>query len=126
MSRRRSSLSRRCARPWEHGQKRAMLEEARTLIDACHDPGALRDRLKQATHALVPAYRRADQDTKLTEREVEVLNLLAAGATERETAAKLYLSYSTIHSHTKSIYLKLGCSARDEAVARARELGLLT
>jgi LuxR family transcriptional regulator, maltose regulon positive regulatory protein len=107
-------------------EARAMLEEARTLIDACHDPGALRDRLKQATRALVPAYRRADQDTKLTEREVEVLRVLAAGATERQAAASLYVSYGTIHSHTKSIYFKLGCSSRDQAVARAHELGLIT
>jgi LuxR family transcriptional regulator, maltose regulon positive regulatory protein len=105
---------------------RAMLDEARALIDACHDPGILSDRLMQAAHALVPAHRRADQDTKLTERELEVLSRLAAGATERETAVQLFVSYSTIHSHTKSIYLKLGCSSRDEAVARARELGLLT
>ncbi|MFC5266031.1 LuxR C-terminal-related transcriptional regulator [Kribbella qitaiheensis] len=108
------------------GEARAMLDEARALIDACHDPGSLRDRLKQATHALVPAYRRADQDTKLTERELEVLRVLAAGATEREAATKLFVSHSTIHSHTKSIYHKLGCTSRDEAVARVRELGLLT
>lgn len=107
-------------------EARAMLDEARALIDACDDPGSLMDRLKHAAHTLVPAYRRADQATKLTERELEVLNLLAAGTTEREAAAKLFVSYSTIHSHTKSIYLKLGCTARDEAVARARGLGLLT
>jgi LuxR family maltose regulon positive regulatory protein len=106
-------------------EARAILDEARSLIDACPDPGILMDRLIQATHALVPAYRRADQDTKLTEREMEVLDLLAAGATERDAAQRLFVSYSTIHSHTKSIYHKLGCSSRDEAVARARMLGLL-
>ena len=107
-------------------EARAMIAEARALIEACHDPGILTERLKQATRAMVPAYRRADQGTKLTEREVEVLRVLAAGATEREAAANLYVSYGTIHSHTKAIYFKLGCSSRDEAVARARELGLIS
>jgi DNA-binding CsgD family transcriptional regulator len=37
----------------------------------------------------------------------------------------LFLSYSTIHSHTKSIYRKLGGSSRDEVLERARELGLI-
>ena len=107
-------------------EARAMIAEARALIEACHDPGILSERLKRATRALVPAYRRADQGTKLTEREVEVLRVLAAGATEREAAASLYVSHSTIHFHTKSIYFKLGCSSRAQAVARARQLGLIT
>jgi LuxR family maltose regulon positive regulatory protein len=96
------------------------------LVDACHDPGILRERLQQAARALVPAHRRADQDTRLTERELDVLRVLAAGSTEREAAATLSVSHSTIHSHAKSIYVKLGCSSRDQAVARARELGLIT
>jgi LuxR family maltose regulon positive regulatory protein len=108
------------------GEARAMIAEARALIDACHDPGVLGERLKQVTRALAPAYRRADQDTKLTERELAVLRVLSAGATEREAAATLFVSRSTIHSHTKSIYFKLDASTRDQAIARARELGLIT
>jgi LuxR family maltose regulon positive regulatory protein len=108
------------------GEARAMVAEARALIAACHDPGVLGERLRQATRALVPAYRRADEDTRLTERELEVLRLLAAGATEREAGATLFVSHSTIHSHAKSIYFKLGSSSRDQAVARARKLGLIT
>jgi LuxR family transcriptional regulator, maltose regulon positive regulatory protein len=108
------------------GEARAMIAEARSLVDACQDPGILRDRLQQAARALVPAYRRADQDTRLTERELDVLRVLAAGSTEREAATTLFVSHSTLHSHAKSIYIKLGCSSRDQAVARARELGLIT
>jgi LuxR family maltose regulon positive regulatory protein len=108
------------------GEARAMIDEARTLIEACHDPGILTERLTQAARTLVPAYRRADQDTRLTERELDVLRVLATGATEREAAATLFVSRSTIHSHTKSIYFKLGSSSRDQAVAQARELGLIT
>jgi LuxR family maltose regulon positive regulatory protein len=42
-----------------------------------------------------------------------------------EIAAELFLSPLTIKTHTKSIYRKLGASSRGQAVARARELGLL-
>ncbi len=108
------------------GEARAMIDEARTLIEACHDPGILQERLTQAARTLVPAYRRADQDTRLTERELAVLRVLATGATEREAAATLFVSRNTIHSHTKSIYFKLGSSSRDQALAQARELGLIT
>ena len=55
-----------------------------------------------------------------------MLVVLAAGSTEREAAAALFVSHSTIHSHAKSIYFKLGSSSRDQAVAQARELGLIT
>jgi LuxR family maltose regulon positive regulatory protein len=106
-------------------EARTMIDEARAVIDAYRDPGILRERLQQASRTLVPAYRRADQGTKLTEREVEVLRLLAAGATEREVGKTLFVSPSTIHSHTKSVYHKLGSSSREEAVTRARELGLI-
>jgi LuxR family maltose regulon positive regulatory protein len=107
-------------------EARAMIDEARALIEACPDPGILAERLEQAARTLVPAYRRADQDTRLTERELEVLRLLAAGSTEREAAATLFVSRNTIHSHTKSIFLKLGCSSRVQAVTRASELGLIS
>jgi LuxR family maltose regulon positive regulatory protein len=107
-------------------EARSLISEARALIEACRDPGILSERLRQAARALVPAYRRGDQDTRLTQRGLDVLRVLATGATEREAAAQLFVSPSTIHSHTKAIYFKLACSSRDEAIARARELGLIT
>jgi LuxR family maltose regulon positive regulatory protein len=106
-------------------EARAMIEEARAVIEASPDAGILTERLEQAARTLVPAYRRADQDTGLTERELEVLRVLAAGSTEREAAVTLFVARSTIHSHTKSIYFKLGCSSRGEALVRAHELGLI-
>jgi hypothetical protein len=63
-----------------------------SLDRACHDPGILSEQLKQATQALVPAYRRANQVTRLTEREVEVLRVLAAGATEAGRSQPLRLA----------------------------------
>jgi LuxR family transcriptional regulator, maltose regulon positive regulatory protein len=104
---------------------RECLEEARALLDGCEDPGILAERLERVARTLTPAYRRAKGDTDLTERELEVLRYLADGLPKRDIGAALYLSYNTIHSHTKSIYQKLRVSSREAAVARARELGAL-
>jgi DNA-binding CsgD family transcriptional regulator len=54
-----------------------------------------------------------------------VLRLLAQGLTKRDVAATLFVSYSTVHSHTKSIYRKLDGTSRDEVLEQARELGLI-
>jgi LuxR family maltose regulon positive regulatory protein len=107
-------------------EARAMLAEARAIIENCADPGMLAARVEVVARKLTPAYVRADPDSALTERELEVLGLLAEGLTKREVAAKLYLSYSTVHSHTKSIYRKLGASSRDEVVEQAHRMGLLS
>jgi LuxR family transcriptional regulator, maltose regulon positive regulatory protein len=58
-------------------------------------------------------------------REEEVLQLIAAGLTNREIAEKLIISPETVKKHTGSIFGKLGVGNRTEAAARARELGLL-
>jgi LuxR family maltose regulon positive regulatory protein len=62
----------------------------------------------------------------LSERELEVLQLIAEGLTNREIAARLFLALNTIKSHTRNIYGKLGVSSRTQAVARAKTLGILT
>ena len=61
----------------------------------------------------------------LSERELEVLELVAAGLTNREIATRLFLSLNTVKSHTRSIYPKLGAHSRTQAVARARAWGIL-
>jgi DNA-binding NarL/FixJ family response regulator len=61
----------------------------------------------------------------LTEREREVLVLLASGATNREIAGSLYLSPHTVKEYTSSLYRKLAVRNRAEAVVRAQRLGLL-
>ncbi len=61
----------------------------------------------------------------LTEREADVLALLAAGLTNPEIAEALVVSAGTVKKHASHIYGKLGVSSRTEAAARARELGLL-
>jgi LuxR family maltose regulon positive regulatory protein len=61
----------------------------------------------------------------LTYREQEVLQLIAAGLTNREIAAQLVVSPETVKKHSGSIYGKLGVHSRTEAAARARDLDLL-
>jgi LuxR family transcriptional regulator, maltose regulon positive regulatory protein len=62
----------------------------------------------------------------LSDREIEVLQLVAEGRSNQEIAARLYLSLRTIKFHTSNIYGKLGVKNRTEAVAKARDLGLLS
>jgi LuxR family maltose regulon positive regulatory protein len=61
----------------------------------------------------------------LTDREREVLSLLAEGLTNPEIAEALVVATGTVKAHTASIYRKLDVHNRMEAAARARELGLL-
>ena len=60
----------------------------------------------------------------LSQREREVLDLIAGGSTNREIAASLHLSPHTIKEHTSALYRKLGARNRAEAVQRAQRLGL--
>ena len=64
-------------------------------------------------------------DDPLSERELEVLSLLASGKTNSEIARDLFVSVGTVKSHTGNIYRKLDAKNRAEALARARELKVL-
>jgi two-component system response regulator DesR len=64
------------------------------------------------------------QTPTLTDREGEILALIAGGATNREIAAALFLSPHTVKEHTSTLYRKLGARNRAEAVQRAQRLGL--
>ncbi|MFC4008492.1 response regulator [Nonomuraea purpurea] len=61
----------------------------------------------------------------LSPREIEVLQLVAAGATNRDAAAKLFLTEATVKSHLLNIYAKLGVNDRAAAVTEAFNRGLL-
>jgi len=74
-----------------------------------------REVFRESTNPAVPS---------LTDRESEILGLIAGGATNREIAGTLYLSPHTVKEHTSTLYRKLGARNRADAVQRAQRLGL--
>jgi LuxR family transcriptional regulator, maltose regulon positive regulatory protein len=78
---------------------------------------------------VVPGSRRPHAGSSLVEplsqRELDVLKLIARGLSNREISARLYLALDTVKGHNRRIFEKLQVQRRTEAVARARELGLL-
>jgi len=67
----------------------------------------------------------APLDSPLSEREQEVLSLIATGSTNKEIAALLHLSPHTVKEHTSAIYRKLGVRNRAEATRQAQRLNIL-
>ncbi len=113
------------------GDRRDAIElvaEARAALDHCRDAGVvaglaadLAERLGRSVHRGARAMASGDD---LTGRELAVLGLLPTDLTLREVASTLYVSLNTVKSQTRAIYRKLGVTTRDEAVVRARQLGL--
>ncbi|MHB1293786.1 MAG: helix-turn-helix domain-containing protein [Anaerolineae bacterium] len=62
----------------------------------------------------------------LSERELEVQGLIAAGCSNAEIGRKLYIAVGTVKRHVNNIYGKLQVQSRTQAVARARELDLIS
>jgi LuxR family maltose regulon positive regulatory protein len=61
----------------------------------------------------------------LSQRELEILQLIDQGLSNREISERLFLALSTVKTHNRNIFGKLEVQRRTEAVSRARELGLL-
>jgi LuxR family maltose regulon positive regulatory protein len=109
---------------------RRLLARARDILETLPDPGDGFDRLDRTEKLLrLRAPRRATAVHaafwELSPREVDVLRLLPSSLSQREMAAELYVSFNTVRTHTRVIFSKLGVTSRTEAVARARELGLI-
>jgi DNA-binding NarL/FixJ family response regulator len=68
---------------------------------------------------------RSPAQEPLSQRELEVLELVARGSTNREAAAKLFISEATVKTHLLHVYAKLGVSDRAAAVGEAYDRGLL-
>jgi DNA-binding CsgD family transcriptional regulator len=95
-------------------QVRLLADRARIPLD---QPAATADQAPPPTRARVPY--------ELTSRELAVLRLLAAGRTNAQIAAELYISPSTASVHVSNILRKLGVSSRVQAAAIAERAGLL-
>jgi DNA-binding CsgD family transcriptional regulator len=68
---------------------------------------------------------RRREELGITRRELEVLGLIAQGLSNREIAAKLYVSENTVKTHSSRVFEKLGAKRRTQAAQRGKELGLL-
>lgn len=105
-----------------HRAAHSLVDAARILREQSLDPDAVAAVLGAAGHA-VP--RRKSYPAGLTEREVEVLRLLAAGLSKKQIARQLVISLSTVHTHVVHVYRKAGVSTRAGVTLFALEHGLL-
>jgi DNA-binding NarL/FixJ family response regulator len=79
-----------------------------------------------ASHAAVPAQASRMVFPELTDREREILGLIAAGRNNQDIANQLFLSLKTVRNYVSNILTKLQVSDRAQAIIRAREAGLGT
>jgi LuxR family maltose regulon positive regulatory protein len=89
----------------------AYLDRLLAAFPSQTDPGT-------AGHGMLPE--------SLSERELDILRLIATGRSNQEIAEILVIAISTVKSHINNLYGKLGTNRRTEAIAIAREQGLLT
>jgi DNA-binding NarL/FixJ family response regulator len=112
------------------GDRDEALLEALSLLDglgARQTAQRLRRQLRQRGNLRVPrgpTRATAANPAGLTDRQVEVLGLLAQGLSNPEIAARLSLSAKTVEHHVSALLAKLGAGSRREAAAAARRLGV--
>ncbi|MEO6089213.1 MAG: LuxR C-terminal-related transcriptional regulator [Umezawaea sp.] len=108
----------------------AALARAREIVDDEPVSAYAARRLEEAEARLGRAGTRAAKRSgalaeELTDRELSLLRALQGPATRREIGAAQYLSINTVKAYNKSLYRKLGVASRHDAVAAARDLGLI-
>jgi LuxR family maltose regulon positive regulatory protein len=108
----------------------AALARAREIVDDEPVSAYAARRLEEAEAGLGRAGTRAAKRSgalaeELTDRELSLLRALQGPATRREIGAAQYLSINTVKAYNKSLYRKLGVASRHDAVAAARDLGLI-
>ena len=107
-----------------------LLEEIVAVEKRDHDPAkagfslAYAKKIRSAFKAVMPP-KIDGMLENISERELEVLHLIAAGLSNREIADKLFISLNTVKTHTKNINSKLDVNSRIKAVTRAKELKLI-
>ena len=104
----------------------ALVGEARGILRHCPDAGpVVATWLAREQRAEVVRTRQDALIEPLTDRELAILRLLPAPTPQRELASALFVAPSTLKTHLRAIYRKLGAESRGEAVIRARERGLI-
>ncbi|MDQ2713838.1 MAG: LuxR C-terminal-related transcriptional regulator, partial [Chloroflexota bacterium] len=124
------TLTRALALAEPEGYIRVFVDEGRSVIDLlCHAlscgiaPGYTRKLLAALE---VPEAGESLENTPLSEREMRVLKSIAAGQSNQQIAADLTVALSTVKTHINNIYGKLNVHSRTQAVARARDLDLIS
>jgi LuxR family maltose regulon positive regulatory protein len=111
------------------GYRRAFLDEGLAVLELLpavrHLAPQFVDELLSAAGVQGVVARPQPLVERLSERELEVLQLIAAGLSNREIGQRLFITVGTVKVHTASIYGKLGVHSRTQAVAKANALGLL-
>jgi LuxR family maltose regulon positive regulatory protein len=112
------------------GYVRLFLDEGEPmaeLLKAAERLSSAGDHARQLRHTAYrqPAAAQRPPAEGLSEREVEVLRLLATSLSGPQIAGELFVSVNTLRTHTKHIFTKLDVNTRRAAVSRATELGLL-
>ena len=125
-----SALHRALALAEPEGHVRTFLDEGApltTLLRAAAQKGVARDQARRLLTVATGTQARSGRGTvdPLSDRELDVLRLLATDLSGPEIARALVVSLHTVRSHTKSIFAKLGVNSRRAAVRRAEELDLL-
>ncbi|HTP10038.1 MAG TPA: response regulator transcription factor, partial [Anaerolineae bacterium] len=109
------------------------------LLQVVADRAATPERLKQYARKLLAAFPVSDRALTspvppvsgeqliepLSKRELEILQLIGDGYSNLEIADRLVITLHTVKKHSSNIFTKLGVTSRTQAVARARQLGLL-
>ena len=110
----------------EAGASGYVLKDSPTeaLLEAVRDAAAGRSALSPEVQQLL-VRRMSAPRTALSPRETEILEVLATGATNRETAKQLFISESTVKTHLVHLYEKLGVDNRTAALRVARERRLI-
>ena len=119
------ALARLQADAGDHEAAQDSLDAGRRLLQGQMTPEiiSLVNRVEEELDSLT--HPRQSLIDPLSPRELEILRLVAQGLSNREIAERLFLALSTVKGHNRNIFDKLQVHRRTEAVARARELGVL-
>jgi DNA-binding NarL/FixJ family response regulator len=100
-----------------------VLQQVRQTVPAASNTE--RGRTTVTIDAVEPEYRQLLENTPLTERELEILDLIVAGCSNSDIAEKLYITVGTVKTHVRNILNKLCVDDRTQAAVRALRSGLI-